>query len=189
MPCSSLSPTRPRRRARRRRPAPEYRGGGGAARRDDDRQPAVRGRPDQAARGAFLRAATRPIYAQILRIVDKNMIANPVTLRPLFESDDAMRELGGPAYLAQLTGSGAALIGARDFASRSTTSRCCARWSASAAAWSRARWTPPTRSIPRRRSSRPRSRSTASPRRATSGLDQELPPGGDRSGQECRARA
>ena len=50
--------------------------------------------------------------------VDRNMIANPVTLRPLFEADEAMRELGGPAYLAQLTGSGAALIGARDFATQ-----------------------------------------------------------------------
>jgi len=58
------------------------------------------------------------IYTQILRIVDRNMIANPVTLRPLFEGDEAMRELGGPAYLAQLTGSGAALIGARDFATQ-----------------------------------------------------------------------
>jgi replicative DNA helicase len=34
----------------------------------------------------------------------------------MFEADEAMRELGGPAYLARLTGSGAALIGARDFA-------------------------------------------------------------------------
>ena len=58
------------------------------------------------------------VYEQILRLVDKNMIANPVTLRPLFEADEAMRELGGPAYLAQLTGSGAALIGARDFATQ-----------------------------------------------------------------------
>lgn len=58
------------------------------------------------------------IYTQILRLVDRNMIANPVTLRPLFEGDEAMKELGGPAYLAQLTGSGAALIGARDFATQ-----------------------------------------------------------------------
>jgi replicative DNA helicase len=58
------------------------------------------------------------IYDQILRVVDRNMIANPVTLRPLFDADEAMRELGGPAYLAQLTGSGAALIGARDFATQ-----------------------------------------------------------------------
>src|SRR5437763_16226701 len=44
------------------------------------------------------------------------MIANPVTLRPLFEADEEMKEVGGPSYLAQLTGSGAAVIGARDFA-------------------------------------------------------------------------
>ncbi|HET8611920.1 MAG TPA: replicative DNA helicase [Sphingomonas sp.] len=58
------------------------------------------------------------VYEQILRLVDRNMIANPVTLRPLFEADEAMKELGGPGYLAQLTGSGAALIGARDFAAQ-----------------------------------------------------------------------
>ena len=58
------------------------------------------------------------IYDSILRLTDKNMIANPVTLRPLFEADEAMKEVGGPAYLAQLTGSGAAVIGARDFAAQ-----------------------------------------------------------------------
>ncbi|MGZ8283280.1 MAG: replicative DNA helicase [Allosphingosinicella sp.] len=56
------------------------------------------------------------IYEQVLRLLDRNMIASPVTLRPLFEADEEMKELGGPAYLAQLTGSGAAIIGARDFA-------------------------------------------------------------------------
>ena len=56
------------------------------------------------------------IYEAVLKLVDRNMIANPVTLRPMFEADAEMKELGGPAYLARLTGSGAALIGARDFA-------------------------------------------------------------------------
>jgi replicative DNA helicase len=56
------------------------------------------------------------IYDAILRMTDRNMIANPVTLRPLFDADEAMKEVGGPSYLAQLTGSGAAIIGARDFA-------------------------------------------------------------------------
>jgi replicative DNA helicase len=56
------------------------------------------------------------IYDAILRMTDRNMVANPVTLRPLFDADEAMKEVGGPAYLAQLTGSGAAIIGARDFA-------------------------------------------------------------------------
>src|SRR3954471_23666063 len=56
------------------------------------------------------------IYEAILRMTARNRIANPVTLRPLFEADEAMKEVGGPPYLAQLTGSGAAVIGARDFA-------------------------------------------------------------------------
>src|SRR3990170_2972130 len=58
------------------------------------------------------------IYEAILRLTDRNMIANPVTLRPLFEADEGIKEVGGPAYLAQLTGSGAAVIGARDFAAQ-----------------------------------------------------------------------
>ena len=58
------------------------------------------------------------IYEAVLRMTDANRVANPVTLRPLFESDEAMKEVGGPAYLAQLTGSGAAVIGARDFATQ-----------------------------------------------------------------------
>ncbi|QIL02042.1 replicative DNA helicase [Sphingomonas sinipercae] len=56
------------------------------------------------------------IYDSILRLTDKNMVANPVTLRPMFDGDEAMKEVGGAAYLAQLTGSGAAIIGAKDFA-------------------------------------------------------------------------
>jgi replicative DNA helicase len=56
------------------------------------------------------------IYEAILRLTDTNRIANPVTLKPLFETDEGMKEVGGVAYLAQLTGSGAAVIGARDFA-------------------------------------------------------------------------
>ncbi len=56
------------------------------------------------------------IYAQILTLSGRRMTANPVTLKPLFENDPAMAELGGPAYLAQLTQSGAGLIAARDFA-------------------------------------------------------------------------
>ncbi|MBA3577993.1 MAG: replicative DNA helicase [Sphingomonas sp.] len=56
------------------------------------------------------------IYEAILRLTDKNMVATPVTLRPMFDADEAMKEIGGAGYLATLTGSGATLIGARDFA-------------------------------------------------------------------------
>jgi replicative DNA helicase len=58
------------------------------------------------------------IYDAILKLVDRNMVANPVTLKPMFDADEAIKSLGGPAYLAQLTGSGAALIGAKDFAAQ-----------------------------------------------------------------------
>ena len=58
------------------------------------------------------------IYDAALKLLDRNMVANPVTMRPMFEADEAMKALGGPSYLAQLTGSGAALIGARDFATQ-----------------------------------------------------------------------
>ena len=58
------------------------------------------------------------IYEAVLKLTDRNMVANPVTLKPMFEADEAIKEVGGPAYLARLTGSGAAVIGARDFAAQ-----------------------------------------------------------------------
>ncbi|MFA5989141.1 MAG: replicative DNA helicase [Sphingomonas sp.] len=61
-----------------------------------------------------------PVHGRVFEAIKKvravDGLASPVTLRPMFEADIGMRELGGPAYLAQLTGSGAGLIGARDFA-------------------------------------------------------------------------
>ncbi len=56
------------------------------------------------------------IYDQILILNDRQMIATPITLRPLFEADPAMQDMGSPAYLATLTANSGALIAARDFA-------------------------------------------------------------------------
>jgi replicative DNA helicase len=56
------------------------------------------------------------IFAAIKTLRSNDMLATPVTLRPMFDADEGMKELGGPAYLAQLTSSGAGLIGARQFA-------------------------------------------------------------------------
>lgn len=56
------------------------------------------------------------IFAAIKNLRGADLLATPVTLRPMFEGDEGMRALGGPGYLAQLTGSGAGLIGARQFA-------------------------------------------------------------------------
>lgn len=57
------------------------------------------------------------VFAAILASHSAGKPANPVTLKPQFEGDEAMRELGGPlAYLGNLTGSGASIIGASGFA-------------------------------------------------------------------------
>jgi replicative DNA helicase len=58
------------------------------------------------------------IYASVLTLAARGMAATPVTLKPLFDADPAMIELGGPGYLATLTQNGAALLAARDFASQ-----------------------------------------------------------------------
>ena len=61
-----------------------------------------------------------PVHGRIFKAIKtlrkNDMLATPVTLKPLFEKDEGMATLGGPGYLAQLTGSGAGLIGARQFA-------------------------------------------------------------------------
>lgn len=56
------------------------------------------------------------IFARIIELTNNDQTANPVTLKPYFVDDEAMSHVGGVGYLAQLTGSGAALIGLRDMA-------------------------------------------------------------------------
>ncbi|MEO0500536.1 MAG: replicative DNA helicase [Pseudomonadota bacterium] len=56
------------------------------------------------------------LYEKILQLIDQNMLATPVTLRPLFQNDPALVELGGPAYLVQMTEGTAGLLAAGDFA-------------------------------------------------------------------------
>ncbi|WP_334656748.1 DnaB-like helicase C-terminal domain-containing protein, partial [Sphingomonas panaciterrae] len=64
----------------------------------------------------FYEQAHGRIYAAIVGEVQAGRRANPILLRPLLEHDAGLAELGGPSYLAQLTGSGAGLIGTVDFA-------------------------------------------------------------------------
>ena len=66
--------------------------------------------------GHFFEPVHGRIFAAIKTLRGNDMLVTPVTLRPMFDADEGMRELGGPAYLAGLTGSGAGLIGARQFA-------------------------------------------------------------------------
>ena len=45
----------------------------------------------------FYEAVHGRIYDAILLLLDRNMVANPVTLKPMFDSDEAIASLGGPA--------------------------------------------------------------------------------------------
>jgi replicative DNA helicase len=61
-----------------------------------------------------------PVHQRIFerasaRIV-KNALASPVTLKPFFEDDAGLRELGGPAYLVRLAGAAISAYAARDYA-------------------------------------------------------------------------
>lgn len=56
------------------------------------------------------------VYDAILMLIDRRMVATPVTLKPLFDADPEMMAIGGTSYLATLTEQSAALIAARDFA-------------------------------------------------------------------------
>ncbi|MEE4538914.1 MAG: replicative DNA helicase [Erythrobacter sp.] len=68
-------------------------------------------RPDH-----FFEPLHERIYDRILKTIERNATASPVTLRPHFEADEALRELGGPKYLAQLTANGAGLLAPRELA-------------------------------------------------------------------------
>lgn len=68
-------------------------------------------RPDH-----FFEPLHERIYTRILALIERNATASPVTLRPHFEADEALKELGGPKYLAQLTANGAGLLAPRDLA-------------------------------------------------------------------------
>ncbi|RVU06892.1 replicative DNA helicase [Novosphingobium umbonatum] len=53
------------------------------------------------------------IYERIMQLLERKAVVTPVTLKPYFEQDEAMRALGGPAYLARLTADGQGLIAPR----------------------------------------------------------------------------
>jgi replicative DNA helicase len=66
--------------------------------------------------GHFYEPVHGRVFAAIKTLRANDMLATPVTLKPMFEADEGMRALGGPPYLASLTGSGAGLVGGRQFA-------------------------------------------------------------------------
>ena len=55
------------------------------------------------------------IYAAIEKLLERGQIANPVTLKNLFDQDGALTEIGGAQYLARLAGAAVTIINAEDY--------------------------------------------------------------------------
>ncbi|MEO6717249.1 MAG: replicative DNA helicase [Novosphingobium sp.] len=56
------------------------------------------------------------IFERIVQLLDRKAVVTPVTLRPYFEADEALKELGGLTYLARLTADGQGLLAPRELA-------------------------------------------------------------------------
>ncbi len=56
------------------------------------------------------------VYERILTLLDRSAVVTPVTLKPYFEADEALKELGGITYLARLTADGQGLLAPRELA-------------------------------------------------------------------------
>ena len=56
------------------------------------------------------------IFERAAARIQKNALASPVTLKPFFEDDAGLRELGGPSYLVRLAGAAISAYAARDYA-------------------------------------------------------------------------
>ena len=56
------------------------------------------------------------IFNRVLVLIDRQMVVTPVTLKPYFEGNEALSELGGTSYLAQLTADGQGLLAPRELA-------------------------------------------------------------------------
>jgi replicative DNA helicase len=55
------------------------------------------------------------IYESILKLMDKNQIADPVKLKPYFDNDESLVDVGGAQYLVRLAASAATIINAEDY--------------------------------------------------------------------------
>jgi replicative DNA helicase len=56
------------------------------------------------------------IFEKASNRIQKNALASPVTLKPFFEDDEGLKELGGASYLVRLAGAAISAFAARDYA-------------------------------------------------------------------------
>jgi replicative DNA helicase len=63
----------------------------------------------------FANAVHGRIYAAIGKLLERGQIANPVTLKNLFEQDGALAEVGGVSYLARLAEAAVTIVNAEHY--------------------------------------------------------------------------
>ena len=64
----------------------------------------------------FTHPAHALIYETCQRLIERSQLANPVTVKPYVENDEALSDLGGARYLATLMSSVVTIINAADYA-------------------------------------------------------------------------
>ncbi|NKB48541.1 MAG: replicative DNA helicase [Alphaproteobacteria bacterium] len=62
----------------------------------------------------FADPAHAKVYESCARLIDRGQMANPVTLKNYFSNDEALSEIGGPAYLAELANAVITIQNAQD---------------------------------------------------------------------------
>src|SRR5579862_9541713 len=63
----------------------------------------------------FSNAVHARIFEAIGKLIERGQLANPVTLKNLFDQDGALTEIGGAQYLARLAASVVTIINATDY--------------------------------------------------------------------------
>ncbi|VAW01131.1 Replicative DNA helicase (DnaB), partial [hydrothermal vent metagenome] len=63
----------------------------------------------------FINPAHEKIYQAALKLIEKGLIASPVTLKPYFDNEDSLSEVGGAEYLARLANSAVSIINAAEY--------------------------------------------------------------------------
>ncbi|MFN2099690.1 replicative DNA helicase [Altererythrobacter sp. MF3-039] len=64
----------------------------------------------------FFEPLHQRVFERVLALLERNAVVTPVTLKPYFEADEALKELGGITYLARLTADGQGLLAPRELA-------------------------------------------------------------------------
>ncbi|WP_321391384.1 replicative DNA helicase [Emcibacter sp.] len=63
----------------------------------------------------FINAAHQKIYDATRKLIEKGLVASPVTLKPYFEREEHLADVGGAKYLASLASSAISIINAAEY--------------------------------------------------------------------------